>query len=92
MFRKKLDKNYGMVFIFSDVGKHPFWMKNTMIPLDMIRLDAEYNIVDTKEVNPCTQDPCPVYTPVADARYVIELNQWIAKSLGMKPGNICIPK
>jgi uncharacterized membrane protein (UPF0127 family) len=75
MFREKLDEKYGMVFIFSDSAKHPFWMKNTLIPLDMIRLDSGYKIVDIKQADPCKQDPCAIYTPVADANYVIELNQ-----------------
>lgn len=92
MFREKLDKKYGMVFIFSDSAKHPFWMKNTLIPLDMIRLDSWYKIVDSKEADLCKQDPCAIYTPVADASYVIELNQWIAKSLGLKPGDVFMPK
>lgn len=88
MFRTILDEKYGMVFLFSESAKHPFWMKNTVIPLDMIRLDSGYKIVDIKQANVCKQDPCAIYTPVADARYVIELNQWIAKSLGLKPGDL----
>ena len=87
MFRTTLDEKYGMVFLFSESAKHPFWMKNTVIPLDMIRLDSGYKIVDIKQANVCKQDPCTIYTPVADASYVIELNQWIAKSLGLKPGD-----
>lgn len=75
MFRTILDEKYGMVFLFSESAKHPFWMKNTVIPLDMIRLDSGYKIVDIKQANVCKQDPCAIYTPVADARYVIELNQ-----------------
>lgn len=75
MFRTTLDEKYGMVFLFSESAKHPFWMKNTVIPLDMIRLDSGYKIVDIKQANVCKQDPCTIYTPVADASYVIELNQ-----------------
>jgi len=75
MFREILAQDHGMVFIFPQSDIYPFWMKNTKIPLDMIRLDASYNIVDIQEANPCTQDPCAVYTPKAKASYVIELNQ-----------------
>jgi len=75
MFREILAQDHGMVFIFPQSDIYPFWMKNTKIPLDMIRLDANYKIVDIQEANPCTQDPCTNYTPKANASYVIELNQ-----------------
>lgn len=87
MYREKLAGKAGMVFVFPDSEIHAFRMKNTKIPLDMIRLDASYKIVDIKQAMPCTQDPCDIYTPKAKASYVIELNQWIAKSLVMKPGD-----
>jgi uncharacterized protein len=75
MFRTSLEKSRGMVFIFPDSEKETFWMKNTIVPLDMIRLDANYRIVDIKQATPCTKDPCVIYTPVHDASYVVELNQ-----------------
>lgn len=92
MYRETLEKNHGMVFVFTTEAKHPFWMKNTKIPLDMIRLDSRYEIVDIQEASVCKQDPCQIYTPVADASYVIELNQGIAKNLGIQTGNICEPR
>ena len=91
MFREKLDKNYGMVFVFSDSTKHSFWMKNTLIPLDMIRLDSSYKIVDIQQASPCLHNPCQIYVPKNDANYVIELNQGTAKNLGMKPDDRFIP-
>src|ERR1035437_263623 len=36
MYRTELDKDKGMLFIFYNEGIYPFWMKNTLIPLDMI--------------------------------------------------------
>lgn len=39
MFRKELPPNRGMLFIFSHMGRHSFFMKNTHIPLDIIFLD-----------------------------------------------------
>ena len=92
MYRETLEKNHGMVFVFTTEAKHPFWMKNTKIPLDMMRLDTEYKIVDIKQSDPCKQDPCTIYTPVADASYVIELNQGTAKNLGIQTGDICEPR
>jgi len=53
-----------MVFIFEDVGFYPFWMKNTLIPLDMIWLDADHRVVSVAEsVPPCKADPCPTSHP-----------------------------
>jgi uncharacterized membrane protein (UPF0127 family) len=75
MFRPSLAKDRGMLFVFSEKDQHAFWMKNTLIPLDMIRLDEKYTIVDIQEAQPCKQDPCKIYTPQKGALYVIELNQ-----------------
>jgi uncharacterized membrane protein (UPF0127 family) len=36
MYRKTLDDGYGMLFVFEDETEHSFWMKNTLIPLDML--------------------------------------------------------
>src|SRR4030042_2848822 len=39
MFRKNLDSDKGMLFIFEKEGKYGFWMKKTLIPLDIIWID-----------------------------------------------------
>lgn len=54
MFREKLDENKGMLFIFPTVEKHGFWMKNTLIPLDIIWIDESNKVVYIKKnVLPC---------------------------------------
>jgi len=45
MFREKLPEGTGMLFLFSEVAPHRFWMKNVTIPLDMIWLDANKRII-----------------------------------------------
>jgi uncharacterized membrane protein (UPF0127 family) len=45
----KLANNQGMLFYYNNNIKHCVWMKNTYIPLDVIFLDTNYNIVDYKE-------------------------------------------
>jgi len=75
MFRKKLAADEGMLFIFPDEQYRTFWMKNTLIPLDLLFLDGNLKIIDIKEsFQPCQQDPCPVYTSQMPARYVLEVN------------------
>ena len=54
MFRKSLGPNEGMLFVFEQAGFYPFWMKNTLIPLDIIWLDADWRIVSiAASVPPC---------------------------------------
>ena len=68
MNRKELDSNKGMLFIFEKDGIYPFWMKNTLIPLDMIWIDGNYQIVFiAKNVQPCKTLICPVISPSGPA-------------------------
>ena len=78
MFIEKLDENGGMLFIFEKEDYQAFWMKNTLIPLDMIFINDELQIVDIKNAIPCKQDPCNVYTSNQPARYVLEINEGFA--------------
>jgi uncharacterized protein len=79
MFRDKLPGDRGMIFFFRDSGEYPFWMKNTLIPLDMIWLDDQKRIVHiAHDVPPCKADPCPSYPPNAAARYVLEVAGGVA--------------
>jgi uncharacterized protein len=74
MFRTSLGPNEGMLFVFEKTGFYPFWMKNTLIPLDIIWIDEQWRIVSiAASVPPCRADPCPTYPPPGDARYVVEV-------------------
>ena len=87
-FRKSLPQNAGMLFVFSQSAVYPFWMKDTLIPLDMIWLDESKQVVHIeRNVPPCRQDPCPVYTPSAKAFYVLEINGQCVEKLGIQAGN-----
>ena len=54
---KRLGKNDGMLFVFDDEKVRHFWMKNTLIPLDIIFLNKEKNIVSIQTMKPCKKDP-----------------------------------
>lgn len=74
MFRKSMEYEQGMLFIFNEEGFYSFWMKNMVIPLDFVWLDKEKRIVHVEEnVPPCKQEPCPTYTSKVPAKYLLEL-------------------
>ncbi len=75
MFRGWLPEKSGMLFIFPAEGIYSFWMKNTLIPLDIIWLDKDLRVVYIKSfVPPCKSSDCPSYNPEVKARYVLEVN------------------
>lgn len=87
MFRDRIEPDRGMLFVFESMEIHSFWMKNTLIPLDMVWIDGERRIVDIKAgVPPCKADPCPNYTPNAEALYVLELADGVAAAHGLETG------
>lgn len=89
MFREHLAPNEGMIFVFPEPGFYPFWMKNTLIPLDMIWLDAQGRIVSiAHSVPPCKADPCPSYPPDATASYVIEVVSGFSRQHTLKAGDV----
>ena len=87
MFVENLDENEGMLFIFEDESYQTFWMKNTLIPLDMIFIDDGLKIVDIKNAVPCGQDPCLTYASKKPARYVLEANSGFTGENGIAEGN-----
>jgi uncharacterized membrane protein (UPF0127 family) len=75
MFRPSLPKDRGMLFVFERTDFHGIWMKNCRFPIDILWLDEERTIVHVAEaVPPCKAEPCPVYSPLRRAAYVVELN------------------
>ena len=86
MHRESLGEDAGMIFVFDKEGKHSFWMKNTLIPLDMIFINAENKIVDILTAVPCKQDPCENYTPKEKAIYVLEVNKGFAEKHNLQIG------
>ena len=89
MFRTSMAEQAGMIFLFERPGVYPFWMKNTLIPLDMFWTDTTGKVVWIAEsVPPCQADPCPEYPPKAVASYVIETNAGFAKRHGVKVGDV----
>ncbi len=83
--RKNLGLDKGMLFVFKKSKIYSFWMKDTLIPLDIIWLDKKKNIVFIEEnVPPCKKDPCSVYSPDKKARYILELNAGQIRNLSIE--------
>lgn len=87
MFREAMPELSGMIFVFDEPWVHKFWMKNTLIPLDMLWLDGSGTVIDIQKADPCTQDFCPVYWPERASSYVIELNQSITDTYKIDVGS-----
>ncbi len=84
MFRPALPADAGMLFIFDPPRPANFWMRNTMIPLDMIFID------DTGRVESIAERTDPyserVSSSQGDVRAVLEINGGLSRALGIGPG------
>jgi uncharacterized membrane protein (UPF0127 family) len=88
MYEENLDENRGMIFVFVKKDKFNFWMKNTLIPLDMIFIDEDMKVVDFIEnAEPCKVKNCPHYTSKTEALYVLELNGGQANKIDLEIGD-----
>jgi uncharacterized membrane protein (UPF0127 family) len=85
MFRKTVAPNAGMLFDFGAERPQAFWMKNTLVPLDMLFIKADGTIVRiAARTTPLSEDTVPSYEPV---RVVLEIAGGRAAELGLQPGD-----
>lgn len=97
MFRQSLEADQGMLFIFPEMGYWTFWMKNTLIPLDILWMDESGKILHVESQVPiCTKkdDSCPRYYSTRESIFVLEIQAGRAKELGLTPGtrlSVAIP-
>jgi uncharacterized protein len=85
MMRSTLAADHGMLFVFPDTAARAFWMKNTLIPLDILYFDEDRRLVSMQlDVPPCKADPCPTYPSSAAARYVLELSAGTVQRIGAR--------
>ncbi len=74
MNRSKMESDTGMLFAFPEPQMMAFWMKNTLIPLEILYFDKDGNFINSLAMEPCTKDPCPQYKAAAQAQYALEVN------------------
>lgn len=82
---KILPPNTGMLFVFPQVGKYSFWMKDMNFPLDIVWFDESMQIVD-QVANAQPQDYPKTYIPQAAAKYVLEIPANTAETYGFSIG------
>jgi len=86
MCRSQIPLDGGMIFIYNDMAPRSFWMKNTLIPLDIIYADNKGKIVSiAHNAQPHDLKSKP---SAGKAQYVLEIRGGLAKKLGLKPGDM----
>jgi uncharacterized protein len=87
MNRESLGENEGMLFIFDDEDYYSFWMKNTLIPLEIIHIDENMEIVDIIHAVPCEEEPCESYKAIEMSKYVLEVNEGFSGKNNIRIGS-----
>lgn len=85
MFRKSMNENQGMLFIFPDNRVRSFWMRNTEIPLDIIFVDSTKTILNiARNTTPYSDNS---YSSTGPAKYVVEVNGGFTDRHNIAPGD-----
>jgi uncharacterized membrane protein (UPF0127 family) len=85
MCRRAMAPDRGMLFVFPRAEPQAFWMRNTLIPLDIIYIGADGRIVSiTRNARPLSDAPLPSAGP---AKYVLELAGGRSAEIGLLPGD-----
>jgi len=88
MNRAHLASDKGMLFIFKKEDTYGFWMKNTLIPLDMLWINSNNTVVYIqKDAEPCVVAKCPSYIPDKSGLYVLEINGGLADQYSIRVGD-----
>jgi hypothetical protein len=85
MFRERMAPDAGMLFVYDMPQPVSFWMRNTLIPLDMIFADGA-GVVQTVHANARPLDETPIFGG-AEIAYVLEINGGMAERIGIVPGS-----
>ena len=86
MWRKKLNNNAGMLFVFKDSSIRYFWMKNTFIRLDMAFVDTNM-VIRTIRTTAKTNDSTTIYSSFVPVQYVLEVNAGWFEQHNIEPGD-----
>ena len=81
-----LERNQGMLFVFDDTGNHFFWMKDMLIPIDILWIDDAWNVVHI-EHNVSPESYPKTFGSPLPARYVLEVAAGVAQQSGVRAGD-----
>ena len=84
MFRKKLNKNSGMLFVYSQKSYLSFYMKNTFIPLDIAFIDEQHRIINIQQMEPLDETSI---VSKKRAQFALEANKGFFNRIGLKVGD-----
>lgn len=90
MHRAYMADDHGMLFVHDYTEPLGYWMKNTLLSLDILYFDENRRLVTQQlDVPPCRSrsNDCPVYPSSEPARYVLELNAGVARALNLQKGD-----
>jgi len=88
MFRRSMKPDEGMLFVFDEERRQSFWMRETHIPLDIIFVNANKEIVHiAKNCTPYSLESIP---SMEYAKYVVEVNAGFCNKFDIKLGNIIV--
>ncbi len=85
MFREEMARLAGMLFIYPEAQETAFWMRNTLIPLDMIFIEADGRILKIHE-NAIPGDETPIRSD-GPSIAVLEINGGLAREFGIEVGD-----
>jgi uncharacterized membrane protein (UPF0127 family) len=84
MHRRSLGEHRGMIFVYEADEHLSFWMKNTTLPLDLVFLSRDGEILEVEQLKPLSLRPM---TSARAARYALELPAGSLRRLGVAPGD-----
>jgi uncharacterized membrane protein (UPF0127 family) len=85
MHRESMPEDWGMIFVFAEDAPRSFYMKNTLIPLDILYVNAAGEVVSIHQMQPLDERSVLSEAP---AKWAIELNQGVAARVGVKKGDV----
>jgi len=88
VWRSQLNDSEGMLFVFSSERSLNFWMKNMLIPIDIVFVTSDMKVINVyKSVPPCANDSCKPYASSKPAKYALELSAGFCERHGVHPGD-----
>ena len=83
MFRQRMDGQHGMLFVFEATQPVGFWMKNTLLPLDLVFIGQDGAVSAVRHGEPMSE---AIISPDEPVRFVLELNAGTAEKAGIETG------